>query len=66
MRRKDPIMNEGLRKLKRKWDENPTQVLSAGALAITALAKLIDSVSAAQGRHAYAEQVKLSKIRHGI
>ena len=66
MRRKDPIMNEGLRKLKKKWDENPTQVLVVGALVIGSVAKLIDAVSAAQGRHAYAEQVKISKIRNGI
>ena len=59
-------MNEGLKKLKRKWDENPTQVLLYGAIFIAAVAKLVDAVSAAEGRHAYAEQVKISKIRNGI
>jgi hypothetical protein len=32
-------------------------VLIVGALVATAAAKIIDSVSAAQGRHAYAKQV---------
>lgn len=44
-------------KLKRAWDDNPLMVIGIGVLAITATAKLIDSVSAAQGRHAYAKQV---------
>lgn len=59
-------MNEGLKKLKRKWDENPTQVLVVGALVIGSVAKLIDAVSAAQGRHAYAEQVKIRKFQQGL
>jgi hypothetical protein len=45
-------------KLKKAWDENPLAVVAIGALAITATAKLIDSMSAAQGRRAYARQVE--------
>lgn len=45
------------------WKENPVAVISAGALAISAVAKLIDSVSAAKGRRAYAKQVNY-RIRH--
>lgn len=44
-------------KLKRAWDENPVAVIAVGALAINALAKLIDAWSASQGRRAYAAQV---------
>jgi len=44
-------------KLKKHWDENPLAVIAIGAMAVTATAKLIDAVSAAQGRHAYAKQV---------
>ena len=44
-------------KLKKAWDENPLAVIGIGVLAITATAKLIDSLSAAQGRRAYARQV---------
>jgi hypothetical protein len=44
-------------KLKKAWDENPLAVVAIGALAVTAAAKLIDSMSAAQGRRAYARQV---------
>lgn len=45
--------------LKRAWDENPLAVITVGALAVTAAAKLIDATSAAQGRRAYAKQVNL-------
>ncbi len=44
-------------KLKKAWDENPLAVIGVGVLAVTATAKIIDSVSAAQGRRAYARQV---------
>lgn len=58
-------MNEGIRKLKQKFNENPVQVIVVASLAVTAIAKLIDATSAAQGRRAYAQQVELSKIRAG-
>jgi hypothetical protein len=45
-------------KLKRKFEEDPLTVIVVGALAITAVAKLIDATSAAQGRRAYAQQVQ--------
>jgi len=44
-------------KLKQAWDENPLAVVAIGALAVTAVAKLLDATSAAQGRRAYAKQV---------
>jgi len=44
-------------KLKQAWDENPVAVIAVGALAATAAAKLIDAMSAAQGRRAYARQI---------
>lgn len=44
-------------KLKAQFDENPIAVIGVGAMAVTATAKLIDAVSAAQGRKAYAKQV---------
>lgn len=52
-------MKPGWDKLKQKFNENPLQVILIGSLAVTAAAKLIDSVSAAQGRRAYAQQVNL-------
>jgi hypothetical protein len=45
-------------KLKKQWDENPLAVIAIGALAVTATAKLIDALGAAQGRRAYARQVE--------
>lgn len=45
-------------KLKKEWNENPFAVIGIAALATTALAKIIDSVSAVQGRRAYAKQVR--------
>lgn len=50
-------MNNGIEKIKRKFDEDPFTVIMIGAFAATAAAKLIDALSAAQGRRAYAKQV---------
>lgn len=44
-------------KLKRQWNENPLACIAIGAMAVSAAAKLLDAVSAAQGRKAYAKQV---------
>lgn len=45
-------------KIKKAWEENPIACLAVAGLCITASAKLIDSLSAAQGRRAYARQVE--------
>ena len=50
-------MEKFLTKLKQQAEENPLLALGAGAAALTAASKLIDSVSAARGRQAYAKQV---------
>lgn len=44
-------------RLKAEFEQNPVQVLMAGALVATAAAKVIDALSSAQGRRAYAKQV---------
>lgn len=44
-------------KLKQYWNERPLECIAVGAAAVTAAAKLIDAMSAAQGRRAYAKQV---------
>ena len=44
-------------KLKQYWNDNPVACIAVGAFAATAAAKLIDALSAAQGRRAYARQV---------
>mgnify|MGYP003544071650 CR=1 FL=1 len=49
-------------RLTRAWNENPVAVIGVGALAVNAAAKLIDAVSAAQGRSAYAKQIN-HKVR---
>jgi hypothetical protein len=53
-----------VRSFKKIWSENPVAVISAGALAVTAAAKLIDALSSARGRRAYAKQVNY-RIRKG-
>jgi len=58
-------MNEGIRKLKQKFNENPVEFLIVASLCAATAAKLIDAISAAQGRRAYAQQVQLSKFRAG-
>lgn len=59
-------MNEGLKKLKKSWDDKPAETLLVLASVAASAAMLLNAFSAAQGRHAYAQQVKLSKIRSGI
>lgn len=44
-------------KLKKQIEENPMLAIGIGAATVTAVAKLIDAVTAAQGRHAYAKQI---------
>lgn len=44
-------------KIKQQWNENPINCIIVAAFAATAAAKVIDTMSAAQGRHAYAKQV---------
>lgn len=46
--------------LTQAWNENPLGVIGVGALAAASAAKVIDAVSAAQGRKAYAKQVNNS------
>ncbi len=50
-------MNNWKVKLKKHFDENPLMVIGIGVLAVTATAKLIDAMSVAQGRRAYARQI---------
>jgi hypothetical protein len=44
-------------KIKQYWNENPLEVIAIMSAATYSVAKLIDAVSSAQGRHAYAKQV---------
>lgn len=48
-------------RLKQTWNENPLLVISTGALAVTAAAKLLDSVSSVQSRRAYSKQINRKK-----
>jgi hypothetical protein len=50
-------MNKGIEKVKQFWEDHPMETIGIGILAITAAARLIDAMSAAQGRRAYAKQV---------
>lgn len=56
-------MNNWKDKLKAQWNENPLQVAIVGTFVATAAAKVIDALSAAQGRRAYAKQVDY-KVKH--
>jgi hypothetical protein len=44
--------------LKRQWRANPLGVIGVGAAAVASVAKLVDALSHAQGRRAYAKQVQ--------
>ena len=52
------MINFNSEKLKKMWNENPIGVIVIGAMAAQAAAKLINAVSAAQSRRAYANMVK--------
>ena len=43
--------------LKQELNDNPIQTIGVLALAVTATAKIIDALSAAKGRRAYAKSV---------
>lgn len=49
--------NRGIDKIKQRFEEDPITTIMVAAFAATAAAKLIDALSAAQGRRAYARQV---------
>ena len=46
--------------LQQAWNDQPLAVIAIGAAATASAAKLIDALSAAQGRRAYAKQVNNS------
>ena len=56
-------IKQGLNKLQQKFNEDPIVVIVVGSLALGAVAKVLDSASAAQGRRAYAKQIDY-KINH--
>lgn len=51
-------MNEGWQKLKKKFNDDPVTMILIGSIVVTATAKLLDSVSTAQSRRAYARSVE--------
>lgn len=46
-------------RLKHAWNDNPLLVIGVATGATMAVARLIDAVSSAQGRRAYAKQVAM-------
>lgn len=50
-------MREGFEKLKAAFNENPVAVIGAISMFLAATGKVVDSVSAYQGRRAYAKDV---------
>jgi hypothetical protein len=62
-KKKDYPGKAGVDKLIAAFNENPLLVIAIGAAAMTAAAKLIDAVSAVQGRRAYAKQINLKAKR---
>lgn len=56
----NPLDSKFAKKLKAQADENPLFALVAIGGTLTAAAKMVDALSAAQGRRAYAKQVNHS------
>ncbi len=48
--------------LEKEWNNNPLKVIAVAAFVVSAGSKLINAMSAAQGRRAYAKQVNY-KVR---
>ena len=44
-------------KLKQEWNDNPMQVIAVGAMATTAVVAVLNAMSQARSRNAYARQV---------
>lgn len=44
-------------RLKQEWNANPMQVIAVTSIAATAVAKVLDSMSARKSRAAYARQI---------
>ena len=51
-------MKQVKNKIEQKFEEDPITTILVGAAAVTAVAKLVDALSAAQGRRAYARSVQ--------
>lgn len=51
-------MDQLIDKLKREFENNPLQTIAIGALATTAVAKLIDAVANAKGRSTWKREVR--------
>lgn len=52
-------MQRAMEQIKRKFNEDPLTVILVGAFALTATAKIIDALSSAQSRNAYATHARL-------
>jgi hypothetical protein len=50
-------MHNAKDKLKQAWDENPLAVIAVAAVAATAAAKLLDSVTATKNARAWKKEV---------
>lgn len=57
-------MNKVFARIKQEFETNPVQTIVVAAMALTAVAKVVDASSAAQGRRAYAKQVNHSINRN--
>lgn len=60
----DILGSQLIRDLRRAIEENPLGALAVAGVAIGSVAKLIDALSAARGRRAYARQVD-ERVRRG-
>ena len=56
----NPLDSKFAKKLKAQAEENPVLAMMAAGGVLTGTAKIINAVSAAQGRRAYAKQVNHS------
>jgi hypothetical protein len=50
-------LNDIKSKVQKAWDENPMQVIIVGAVAATAAAKVLDSVTAAKNSRSWKKEV---------
>jgi hypothetical protein len=50
-------MNKTLEEIKKRWEESPLEVVGVASLAVTAIAKLIDSRTRAKNQRTWKREV---------
>lgn len=56
-------MKKFIERIKQQWEQDPVSTTIVAAIALGAVGKFLSVLSEAEGRHAYAKQVRLQERR---